>query len=201
MAGAASGRARARVALAAAAILGAPTSLGSPVCGPEHAPRNLLLITADDLDAGSPGWMGSPLPTPRIDALAAMAHRFVNHHVTVPICQPSRAVLFTGRLPHRNGAAGFDPVDDRVPTLVELLRGRGYFTAAIDKLAHMRPRAKFPWDMALHGAGRRPRVLARAVARCLAAARRKPFFLNVNITDPHRPFRAATVGGRALQVP
>src|SRR5262245_9923879 len=189
-------RVRVHVMLLAATILGTHACIATPV------PRSLLLVTADDLDAASTGWMGNPFPpTPRIDALAATSHRFVNHHVTVPICQPSRAVLFTGRLPHRNGAVGFGPIRDDVPTLTELLRAHGYFTAAIDKLRHMRPRASFPWHVALRGIGRHPRRLAAAVARCLAAARQRPFFLNVNLTDPHRPFRTAAVDRRALRVP
>jgi N-sulfoglucosamine sulfohydrolase len=191
-------RARWRGALLAAA-LGLGVRVGAA------APRpNLLLVTADDLNADSPGWMGNPLrPTPRIDALAATAHRFVNAHVTAPICQPSRAVLLTGRVPHRSGALGFDPIADDVPTLVEVLRGHGYFTAAINKLGHMQPAHKFPWDLALRGSGRRPRVVGADVAHCLAAARRarRPFFLNVNLTDPHRPFRGVAVGANDVQVP
>jgi N-sulfoglucosamine sulfohydrolase len=175
--------------------------------GAAEQPRpqpNLLLITADDLNADSPGWMGNPLrATPRIDALAATAHRFVNSHVTAPICQPSREALLTGRVPHRSGALGFDPVADDVPTLVEVLRAHGYFTAAINKLAHMQPAHKFPWDLALRGSGKRPGALGADVARCLEAARaaRRPFFLNVNITDPHRPFRDVAFGAKDVPVP
>ncbi len=185
------------VAIVLLALLGMARAADPPA-------RNLLLITADDLDAESPGWMGNPLGlTPRIDALAATAHRFVRHHVTAPICQPSRAVLLTGRLPHHSGALGFDAIADDVPTLVEVLRDHGYFTAALNKLEHMRPAAKFPWDVALRGSGKRPRGLGHDVARCLAAARhaRRPFFLDVNITDPHRPFRAVRHGTRGMPVP
>ena len=32
--------------------------------------------------------------------------------VTVAVCQPSRSVLMTGRYPHRNGAVGFNPIND-----------------------------------------------------------------------------------------
>src|SRR4030095_6350503 len=126
----AAGRARVHATLLAATILGAHA------CVAAHMAQNLLLAPADDLDAGSPGWMGNPFPpTPRIDALAAASHRFVNHHVTVPICQPSRAVLFTGRLPHRNGALGFGPIRGNVPTLTEILRARGYLTAALAQIS------------------------------------------------------------------
>jgi N-sulfoglucosamine sulfohydrolase len=158
---------------------------------PAPRPLNLLLITADDLNADSAGWMGSAVPaTPHLDALARASHRFVNAHLTASICVPSRAALLTGRVPHRSGAPGFGRVAGDVPTLVEVLRRRGYVAAAIDKLSHMRPAAKFPWDLALHGAGRTPSRMGADVARCLAEARRtgRPFFIDANITDPHRPF-------------
>lgn len=74
-------------------------------------PRNLLVITADDMNADSGGWSGNKLgATPNLDAFANTAHRFVNSHVTVPICQPCRSALMTGRVPHRNGAIGFNPI-------------------------------------------------------------------------------------------
>ncbi|MBL8869108.1 MAG: hypothetical protein JNK90_04895, partial [Planctomycetaceae bacterium] len=39
---------------------------------------NLLLITADDMNADSSGWNGSQLgATPNLDAFAMSAHRFV----------------------------------------------------------------------------------------------------------------------------
>ena len=171
--------------LLAVCVVGARTGEPAP------RPPNLLLITADDLNADSAGWMGSAVPvTPHLDELARASHRFINAHLTASICAPSRAALLTGRVPHRSGALGFGPVASDVPTLVEVLRRRGYIAAAIDKLSHMRPAAKFPWDLALHGAGRRPSRMGADVARCLAEARRRerPFFIDANITDPHRPF-------------
>src|SRR5205823_7553558 len=111
------------------------------------APLNLLIITADDMNADSPGFMGNPYgATPNLDAFAAGAVRFERCHVTAPICQPSRSAIMTGRVPHRNGALGFNPIRKDVPTLVEMLRDQGYFTAGINKLMHMAPKEKFPWD-------------------------------------------------------
>ena len=46
-----SGRVRVHAMLLAATILGADACIATPV------PRSLLLVTADDLDAGSTGWM------------------------------------------------------------------------------------------------------------------------------------------------
>lgn len=165
---------------------------------------NLLLITADDMNADSAGWMGNKLgTTPNLDALAAGGCRFVNHHVTVPICQPGRSAFMTGRVPHRNGALGFNPIRTDVPTLVELLQKEGYFAAAINKTAHMAPPSKFPWDKALEGSGKNPRTIRQHVQECLAAAAEanKPFFINANITDPHRPFFGSDQGKQRAAKP
>lgn len=168
------------------------TLLGSSAFAEDQVkPWNVLLITADDLNADSVGWMGHPLKlTPNIDAFAGTAHQFVNNHVTVPICQPGRSALLTGRVPHRNGALGFNPIREDVPTLVEALANAGYFTAAINKTAHMKPDRKFPWNMTREGSGKSPSEFGKHVAECLKTAgeAKRPFFLNANITDPHRPF-------------
>jgi N-sulfoglucosamine sulfohydrolase len=153
---------------------------------------NLLFITADDMNADSGGWNGNLLgATPHLDAFAKTAHRFVNSHVTVPICQPGRSALMTGRVPHRNGALGFNPIRRDVPTLVEVLRDKGYYTAAIAKSAHMAPAEKFPWHaIGEQALGKQPTKFAERFRELLASAaqEKKPFFINANICDPHRPF-------------
>jgi N-sulfoglucosamine sulfohydrolase len=163
-------------------------------------PRNLLLILADDLNADSMGWMGSKLgATPNTDAFARTCHRFEQLHVSVPICQPSRAALLTGRVPHRNGALGFHPVSRDVPTLPEVLAARGYFTAAFNKTLHMTPEDKFGWALHDDGFGKNPKALRANVERAMreAAAKNQPFFINANITDPHRPFHGTEPRGDA----
>jgi N-sulfoglucosamine sulfohydrolase len=184
-------------ALLAGLVLGVAAS--PRPAAPADPKLNLLLITADDMNADSSGWMGSRLKcTPNLDAFAATAHRFVNQHVTVPICQPGRQALLTGRVPHRNGGLGFNPIRDDVPTLVEVLKGAGYCTAGINKLEHMAPAPKFPWDHRFSASGKNPRLLRSQVEEALkeAAAAGKPFFINANITDPHRPFYGSAQGMR-----
>ncbi|HUR52545.1 MAG TPA: sulfatase [Gemmataceae bacterium] len=158
---------------------------------------NLLIITADDMNADSGGWMGNKLgATPNLDAFAKTAHRFVNSHVTVPICQPGREALMTGRVPHRSGGLGFNPIRRDVPTLVEVMRDAGYYAAAIAKTAHMAPADKFPWHATgAQELGKHPTKFAERFRQLLeaAATEKKPFFINANICDPHRPF----VGGTA----
>lgn len=149
------------------------------------------MITADDMNADSPGWMGNSCQaTPVLDALAAGSHRFRRHHVTVPICQPGRQALMTGLVPHRNGGIGFNPINSGTLTLPALLQQRGWFTGVIDKHVHMKPDAEFPWDTKLSGSGKNPALMRQHMDELLqqATAAGKPFFINANITDPHRPF-------------
>lgn len=173
--------------------------LACPVVVRGAEPLNLLIVTTDDMNADSSGWMGSKLgATPNLDAFAETCSRFVHCHVSAPICQPSRSALMTGRVPHRNGALGFNPIRLEVPTLVEVLKARGYLTAGINKVEHMAPATKFPWDLRLNGSGKNPAAFRTHVEEVLKAAREKgrPFFLNANITDPHRPFPNVDADGK-----
>lgn len=182
------------ILLAALALLLPVTSSSAADSKPKW---NLLFITADDMNANSPGWMGNPLKlTPNVDSLAATAHKFLNNHVTAPICQPSREALMTGRVPHRSGGTGFVPINLDVPTMVEVLQAQGYYAAAINKVVHMAPKSKFPWDHAFDGSGKNPKLFRSQIDEALAEAKTvgKPFFINANITDPHRPFYGSEQG-------
>jgi N-sulfoglucosamine sulfohydrolase len=152
---------------------------------------NLLLLTVDDMNWSMPGFMGNKhISTPSMDELAAKSHRFVNNRTTAAICQPSREAMMTGRVPHRSGGLGFTPVHEGTPTLVTILKEHGYFTTGIHKLEHMEPASCFPWDLRIEGKGRAPSEYAAAVQEGIGKARNaeKPFFINCNINDPHRPF-------------
>lgn len=107
------------------------------------APRpNFLVIVVDDLGFSDPGYMGSEIRTPHMDALAAEGLVLTNFHVS-PACSPTRAMLLTGQDPHRVGLgtmrgeaapeqrdrAGYEGVlDPTVETLAEALRAGGYHT-------------------------------------------------------------------------
>jgi N-sulfoglucosamine sulfohydrolase len=138
-----------------------------------------------------PGFMGGKhYLTPNLDSLAARSHHFIYNRSTAPICMPSRAAMMTGLVPHHSGALGFTPVYEGTPTLITILKEHGYFTAAIHKLEHMQPPSCFPWDLERPGQDRNPLAYERDVRDAISAARaaKKPFFINCNINDPHRPF-------------
>ena len=70
------------------------------------APRpNVLLITTDQQAALAVGAAGTTdLSTPAMDALGERGVRFERAYCTFPLCTPSRASLYTGRMPHEVGA-------------------------------------------------------------------------------------------------
>jgi N-sulfoglucosamine sulfohydrolase len=182
-----------------AAILPAAVARESAVSS-ASAPPNVLLITADDLNFDSLGTYGCKVPgiTPNLDRLAADGMKFNHAHVNIAVCQPSRQSIMTGRYPHTNGAPGFDPIDERAPTLQERLRDAGYLNGILGKEKHLMPAARFCWNFVAtesdlaDGAGiGRSVVKYHAYTREFlkkAAAEDKPFFLMANLHDPHRPF-------------
>lgn len=162
---------------------------------PERRP-NVLLITADDLNRSSVGAYGCKVAgiTPNIDRLAAQGIRFDHGHVNIAVCQPSRAVMLTGRYPFSNGARGFEAIAEGVATLSGTLHEHGYLTGIFGKTRHVKPDQAFRFEVSVPraqlGEGRSPARYAAAMRGFLERKKRsgKPFFLMANTHDPHRPF-------------
>jgi hypothetical protein len=74
----------------------------APAAPAADKPWNIVIITADDLNADSMGWMGSKVgATPHIDAFAARSFQFRNCHANAPVCQAARSALMTGCEPRK----------------------------------------------------------------------------------------------------
>ena len=128
--------------------------LGLPVSGAESRQPNIVLIVADDLGYGELGCYGQQwIKTPNIDQLAADGMRFTQFYSGSPVCAPSRCTLMTGKhtghaATRNNGAPkhlehlrekfgwefkGQNPMPPEEVLLSEILKQRGYATAAIGK--------------------------------------------------------------------
>ncbi len=170
----------------------------------EDTRPNVLLITVDDMNWDSVGVYGAAIPgiTPNIDGLAAEGLRFKHGHVTIAICQPTRAVWMTGRYPHNSGALGFDPVTADVPSLPEALLAAGYRTGLMAKHGHVLASRPQAWTQIVPARelqnGRNPDLYFERALMFMRAseAAGQPFFLMANSQDPHRPFAASGAEAR-----
>ena len=117
------------------------------VKAPDGAP-NVVVVLLDDVGFGASSTFGGPAETPGMEALAAQGLRYNRFHTTA-ICSPTRAALLTGRDAHRanmgtvmnvaNTNPGYQGVlNPHTATVVEMLRQRGYSTAAFGKW-HLTP--------------------------------------------------------------
>jgi arylsulfatase A-like enzyme len=136
--------------LGSCAAASAATAVGQRRPVAAAAKPNIVIILADDLPAWMVGCYGNKeIRTPNIDRLAAGGIRFNNAFVATPICSPSRATFFTGRLPRQHGIHDFltaKPIEDppqgqAAPPesfasevmLSDVLAGAGYECAYVGK--------------------------------------------------------------------
>ena len=99
---------------------------------------NILFIMTDQQTVSALGCAGNPyVKTPNLDRLAARGMRFTQSYVSFPLCSPSRASLFSSRMPHELGIYGNNNAAELrkkgVPTLGELFHAAGYETAYAGK--------------------------------------------------------------------
>ena len=143
---------------------------------------NIVLFISDDHGWADSGAYGDAyIKTPNIDRLAEESMRFTHAFAASPLCSPSRCVIETGLMPHRNGAHKFGtPIRRDIRTMPEYMKELGYYTAEIGKFHHA-PKNRFPYD---HIDGDE-----RHAARFIAEYRRKePLFLVVCTHPPHTPW-------------
>ncbi|MEM9346785.1 MAG: sulfatase [Planctomycetota bacterium] len=158
----------------------------------ETSPLNILLFTADDLGYEV---MSDPLDvTPNLDKFAREGIRFNRAHMNMPICQPSRGIIATGRYGQTTGMMGFFHLREPVPTVMQTLRDHGYATGVLGKVKHSTPDENYQWDYAQDyrelGAGRDPEKYHTYSVEFFNQCKKadKPFYFMVNSHDPHRPF-------------
>lgn len=96
---------------------------------PAGAP-NIVLLILDTVRAFNMSLYGyERATTPELEQLAGRGTLFVNAFTSSPWTLPSHAGMFTGRLPHELSTSLRTPLDDRDPTVAEVLRANGYRTA------------------------------------------------------------------------
>ncbi len=109
-------------------------------CDAGAAKPNVLMIAVDDL-ACTLGCYGDPLAkTPHLDRLAASGVCFLNAYNQLPLCNPTRASLMTGRRPDQIGVYDLDRhFRDQLPdvvTIPQAFQNAGYWAGRVGKIYH-----------------------------------------------------------------
>ena len=164
------------------------------------AAPNLLWIIADDLspELGSYGY--PHVETPHLDRLAAEGARFTRAYSSAPVCSSSRSAFITGMYQTSIGCRhhrteDVQPLPDDVAPLTERLRQAGYFVCnGRDPEASRAGKSDYNFDYTdaalFDGFHWRQRPAG------------KPFFAQIQIHEPHRPFvNEPVTAARHLEAP
>jgi hypothetical protein len=155
-------------------------------------PPNILIVCTDQQFAGAMSCAGNPdLRTPAMDRLAAAGTRFDRCYCAQPLCGPSRAAMFYGRMPHQL----LDVPQNNIPVkpdflpqgMGRLLSEAGYLCAYGGKW-HAGGPGSLPAENA-HGFERivpmNDNLLAGACLEFLRRDHQKPWLLVASFDNPH----------------
>ena len=157
---------------------------------------NVLWVIADDLSPDLGCYGCADVKTPVVDQLAAEGVRYAKAFAPAPICSPCRSALITGLHAttigahlHRTKPKG--PLPEGVRPITELLREAGYFVCNgnHDLTKGGKGDYNFRWPSKMYD-GRDWSQRDEG----------QPFFAQVQIFEPHRPFHSDPDRKRARRV-
>lgn len=169
-------------------------SLALPGCSAEPVDErpSILLFVIDTLRQDSVSAYGKVEDsTPNVDALAAAGLRYENAFAPAGWTLPSHATLFTGQgiEAHQVGLRGRTSLDASHVTLAGQLSRAGYRVAGISENPLISPPFGFAQGFQTFGAKAEASFDVVALVRNLVAQDdERPFFLFINVDDPHDPY-------------
>jgi len=163
---------------------------------------NVVLITLDSTRADRMGFLASKTKlTPNLDGIAGQSMVFEQAYSQAPLTVVSHATILSGTYPQTNRASELGSrLAPALPFLPDLLRARGYHTAAFvgsialdpkNGFAHGFDRGFAVYDAGFHPPQSRPNSIERPAAQVVARATawlahntQGPVFLWVQLNDP-----------------
>ena len=153
----------------------------------QDSPPNILWIVADDLGTDLGCYGDSLVHTPNLDRLAQQGTLYSNLYTVTAVCSPSRSALITGMYPvsinaHQHRTYYKDSLPEPVRPITAYFREAGYFVSNgsfnnWDKFGKTDYNFIHASEALYDGTDWRQRAAGQ------------PFFAQVQIFYPHRPFR------------
>ncbi len=175
-------------------------SLSGSCVRPEVRP-NILWIVADDLGPDLGCFGNKNVTTPNIDRIASEGIVFTHTYTVTPVCSPSRSALVTGMNPvsincHQHRTRNKNLLPDGILPVTEYFRQAGYYVCNGDGTRDNKP-GKTDYNFEFSGS-----LYDGAVWSDRKNG--QPFFAQMQIHFPHRPFKADAehpVDRSSVQVP
>ncbi|RKU37226.1 hypothetical protein C6496_10800 [Candidatus Poribacteria bacterium] len=156
---------------------------------------NVLFIIVDDLRPLLGCYGHSEIHTPNIDTLAQQGTLFNRAYCQFPLCNPSRASIFTGLRPKVTGVLNnrtdFQETLPNAVTLDQHFHQHGYQTFRIGKTLHAKDDTGRDTSWAALDVGDdelSDGKVARHAVEVLTDIKDKQFFLTIGFEKPHLPF-------------
>jgi len=169
---------------------------------------NIVLVTLDTTRADHMGFLGSEGGlTPSLDALAKQGVVFTRAYAQVPLTTPSHAAILTGTYPQFSHLEDLGaPLRQEIPYLPDLLKKKGYQTAAFVGAYILDPGSTAPgfqrgfdfYDAGFHqrkpgedrykSVERRAEEVANRALGWISRHPKGPFFVWMHFYDAHDPY-------------
>ncbi|QGY43960.1 sulfatase-like hydrolase/transferase [Maribellus comscasis] len=161
----------------------------------EHKP-NILIIVGDDCTYNDlPLYGGKNVKTPSLDKLASEGMTFNKAFLSMSMCAPCRAELYTGLYPVQNGVCwNYVPARTGTKSIVHYLKDFGYRVGIAGKI-HAEPQSVFPFEKV---EGLERDCVAKIAdfdetgMRNFINKSEDPFCLIVGLVVPHIPWTVGT---------
>lgn len=150
---------------------------------------------------------GASVKTPNINKLAESSAVFSNYFCSAPQCSPSRASMFSGLLPHRNGMIGLAhrgfKLKENIPYLPKILRDNGYRTIlfGIQHETIAGKQDELGYQEFFPGKTRSCLDIGKELVGFLEENKKEPFFISAGFFETHQRYPIVEDVPEDLKVP
>ncbi|MBC8288898.1 MAG: sulfatase [Planctomycetes bacterium] len=162
------------------------------VSGVDAARPNILIVIADDMTwRDCQPYGNDEVDTPHLAKLASQGMKFNACFTSTAMCAPTRAQLYTGMFPIRNGAyPNHSAVREGTKSIPHHFKSLGYRVGLIGK-THFKPARSFPFERL---AGKGGASDTKKISEFVNRDKEQPYCLVVASNQPHSPWTVGPQG-------